>query len=305
MIKIPLHSSVIITTRNRKDELPTALRSAVRQTAEPEVIVIDDGSTDGTSEMVRSKFPQVRLIRHEDSLGLIVRRNEGARLAAGDVVFSIDDDAEFMSTSTVEQTLSEFDNLRIGAVAIPHIDTLSQRLVNGPAPDADIWCVANYTGTSHAVRRDLFLRLGGYHEEMVHQGEEGDFCLRLLAAGYVTRLGTATPIHHNESPRRSFWRMEYYGRRNDVLQAWRHTPAAWLVPHLLATTVNGLRQAVHTRRPAAHLRGLASGWTAVLMGRAERVPVTNQIYQLFRQLKKQGPLRLVDFQHRLPLLTPG
>ena len=305
MTKTSLNSSVVITTRDRKNELRTALQSAVRQTAEPEVIVIDDGSTDGTSEMVRSEFPQVRLLRHEESRGLVVRRNEGARLATGDVVFSIDDDAEFMSPSTVEQTLSEFDNLRIGAVAIPHVDTLSQDLVNGPAPDADIWCLANYTGTSHAVRRDLFLQLGGYHEEMVHQGEEGDFCLRLLAAGYVTRLGAATPIHHNESPRRSFWRMEYYGRRNDVLQAWRHTPAAWLVPHLLATTISGLRQAVRTRRPAAHLRGLASGWMAVLTGRAERVPVTKEIYHLFRQLKKQGPLRLADFESSLPLPTHG
>ncbi len=300
-----IRASIVITTKNRSDGLRVALQSTFRQTAQPEVIVIDDGSTDGTAEMVRSEFPQARLIRHEESRGLIVRRNEGARLATGHVVFSIDDDAEFTSPGTVEHTLREFDDPRIGAVAIPHLDTVSQHVVNAPAPNADIWCLANYTGTSHAVRRDLFLRFGGYHEEMVHQGEEGDFCLRLLAAGYVTRLGTATPIRHNESPKRSFWRMEYYGRRNDVLQAWQYTPAAWLVPHLLATTINGMRQAVRTRRPAGHLRGLASGWTTVLTGKAERVPVTKEIYHLFRQLKKQGPLRLVDFENRLPLPTHG
>jgi GT2 family glycosyltransferase len=302
-METPRNASVVIATRNRNEELRNAIESVLAQTIPAEVLVIDDGSTDATSEMVSSRFPQVRLIRHRKSRGYIARRNEGARLAAGDVVFSIDDDATFSSPCTLEHTLREFDNPRIGAIAIPHLDTLSERLVNAPAPDADVWCLAHYTGTSHAVRRSVFLQLGGYREEMVHQGEEGDFCLRLLAAGYVTRLGTAAPIQHHESPRRSLGQMEYFGRRNDVLQAWRHTPAAWLVLHLFATTVNGLRQAVRTRRPAAHVRGLASGLNMALTGRAERAPATKEIYWLFRQLKKRGPIRLTEFEQKLPLLS--
>ena len=104
---MPLTASIVITTKNRKEELRLALRSAVTQSGQPEIIVLDDGSTDGTAELVRVEFPQVTLHRFEESKGLVVRRNEGARLAAGDVIFSIDDDAMFSTPRIVEQTLGE------------------------------------------------------------------------------------------------------------------------------------------------------------------------------------------------------
>ena len=111
-----MKASVVITTRNRKDELRTAVRSALQQSAAPEVIVIDDGSTDGTAAMITTEFPGVRLMRHEESRGLIVRRNEGAKLATGDIIFSIDDDAAFSTPEVIAQTLREFGDERIGAV---------------------------------------------------------------------------------------------------------------------------------------------------------------------------------------------
>ena len=53
-------ASMVIPTRNRKDLLGRMIRSALAQTVPVEVIVMDDGSTDGTQEMVRREFPQVR-----------------------------------------------------------------------------------------------------------------------------------------------------------------------------------------------------------------------------------------------------
>ena len=58
-------ASVVITTKNRQDELRVAIQSALKQTAHVEIIVVDDGSTDSTAEMVRREFPGVRLIRHD------------------------------------------------------------------------------------------------------------------------------------------------------------------------------------------------------------------------------------------------
>ena len=126
----PMRASVVITTKNRRDELSAAIASALTQSAQPEVLVIDDGSTDGTSDMVRADFPAVRLERSTKSLGLIVQRNRAARLASGEIIFSLDDDAEFSTPGVVEQTLEDFDDPRIGAVAIPHVDMLTGHGVN-------------------------------------------------------------------------------------------------------------------------------------------------------------------------------
>ena len=88
------------------------MSSALGQTAQPEVVVIDDGSTDGTAEMVRANFASVRLERSETSQGYIVQRNRGAHLAIGRILFSMDDDAEFSTPHIVEQTLRDFDHPR-------------------------------------------------------------------------------------------------------------------------------------------------------------------------------------------------
>jgi GT2 family glycosyltransferase len=294
-------ASIVIVTRNRLAELRTAIRSALAQSVSPEVIVVDDASTDGTPEMVGQEFPGVRLIAHRDSRGYIVRRNEAAASAAGDVIFSIDDDAEFTSRQTVEQTLREFDRPRVGAVAIPYVEPNYGPHISQRAPEADdCWITDTFKGTAHAVRREAFLKLGGYRPGLVHQGEERDFSLRLLAAGCVVRAGRADAIHHYESPKRDHRRMDYYGRRNDILFAWHLVPAVALPVHLAGTTVNAVRSMWTAGRMAAMCRGTLSGYAAGVRAFAERDAVPLEVYRLHRLLKTQSPLPLRDIEHRLP-----
>ena len=292
-------ATVVIVTKNRKDDLLTAVQSARRQTAHPEVIVVDDGSTDGT-ETALGECPGVRVVRHESSTGYIVRRNEAARLASGDVLFSIDDDAAFTSAHTVEQTLREFDAARIAAVAIPYIEPRKGNRVMQRAPGGGPWVTDCFIGTAHAVRRDVFLALGGYRERLVHQGEERDFCIRLLDAGYVVRLGTADPIDHYESPKRDFSRMDYYGRRNDVLFAWHHVPLPHLPVHVAGTLVNAVRSAWQAGRVSRMAAGSVAGITDSLSHPRDRRPVSTGVYRLHRRLKKGGPALLESLTQELP-----
>src|SRR5262245_32687574 len=101
-------ASLVITTKNRKEDLRKAIVSALRQTEPLEVLVMDDGCTDGTEQAVRREFPSVQIHRTETSQGYIVQRNRGARLARGSIIFSLDDDAAFSTPNIVEQTLADF-----------------------------------------------------------------------------------------------------------------------------------------------------------------------------------------------------
>ena len=286
-------ATVVITTKDRKEDLRAAVQSVLCQTANVEVLVMDDGSTDGTAEMVRSEFPSVRVHRSETSAGYIVRRNQGAELARGPIVFSIDDDAEFSTPHVVEQTLANFDDPRIGAVAIPYIDVNRSSDVRQEAPEAeDTYCTFSFRGTAHALRRDLFLDLGGYREHLVHQGEEIDYCVRMLDAGYVVRLGTSDVIHHHESPRRSFERMDYYGRRNAVFFVWQNAPQSHLLWMLFGTAINTIRTVIQRKRLIQFVKGTLAGYKACLSGRVERRPVEEKAYELFRALQQGGPFPL-------------
>ena len=276
-------ASIVIVTKNRKEELRRALCSAVAQSGQPEVLVMDDGSTDGTTEMVRSEFPQVAMHRFEQSRGYIVRRNEGAKLARGNIIFSIDDDAAFSTSHVIEQTLTEFEHPEIAAVAIPYIEPRKANQVLQCAPNQEkIWIATAFVGTAHALRRDLFLQLGGYRENLVHQGEESDYCIRLYAAGHVVRLGAAGLIYHHESPRRDFRRMDFYGCRNSILFAWQNVPLPYLPIHLLMTTLNCLRWSLNRQR----LWGLTTGYLAFF--REKRAPVSAEAYRRWRRLKTGG-----------------
>ncbi len=82
-----------VSTYNRKDYLRESLQSLLRQTLRDfEIIVVDDGSTDGTAEMVREEFPEVRYIYQENS-GDAAAKNQAAAHAAGRyLVFNDSDD---------------------------------------------------------------------------------------------------------------------------------------------------------------------------------------------------------------------
>jgi glycosyltransferase involved in cell wall biosynthesis len=294
-------ATIVVTTRDRKDELRRMLRSALEQSApDLEILVIDDGSSDGTSAMVRDEFPTVRIDRTEESLGLIEQRNRGAELASAPIVVSLDDDAVLPSPDTIEQTLRDFDHPRIGAVAIPFVDVRSSTVHRQEAPDMDgRWVTPSYIGTAHALRRDVFLAVGGYRGELRQMAEEPDYCLRMLDAGYLVRLGRADYLHHLESPKRDTPRLLALGRANDVLHGFNNVPMPYLIGRLAKVTVHSFVFAVRWRALRPVVRGLARGYRLGLPALRGRKPVHRSTYMLDHMLRKRGPLPLEEVEPRL------
>lgn len=293
-------ATVVITTKNRVADLCKSIASALNQTARPNVLVIDDGSTDGTADFVRQKFPTVQISRSEMSCGLIVQRNRAAQMVETPIIFSIDDDAEFSSPNVVEASLREFDHPRVGAVAIPFVDINRSPNICGLAPDrGQVYACYDYVGTAHALRRDIFQALGGYREILFHQGEEEDYCVRMLDAGFVTRAGSADPVHHYESPRRSFSRMDFFGARNKVLYAWHNVPFPYLPGHLAVTTLATSAYSLQVRRLLTRVRGVIAAYGTIGLLRTVRRPVSMATYRLSRELKARRHIPLEMLEKRL------
>jgi GT2 family glycosyltransferase len=286
-------ATIVIVTKDRRDDAAVAVRSALEQLPPVEVLVVDDGSSDGTSEALREAFPAARVERFEESAGYIVRRNEAAGLASGRILVSIDDDAEFRSNDVVARTVADFDEPRVGVVAIPYVDLPDERVLQrAPAPDG-VFLIHRFRGTAYAVLRDVFLQVGGFRTSLVHQAEEADFSLRLLDAGYVVRVGNAEPIHHSASPNRNMERVWSYECRNGVLFAWHNVPMPDLVLQLLRTTLHMLWLGRGVGRTGLFARGLFRGFVDALPERRARRPVARNVWRLYRVLGK-GPTRIED-----------
>jgi GT2 family glycosyltransferase len=208
----------------------------------------------------------------------------------------------------VESTLREFDHPQVGAVAIPFVEVNRGPKVLQRAPRHDeVYAAYNFIGTAHALRRDVFLSLSGYREVLFHQGEEEDYCIRMLNAGWITRCGNADPIHHFESARRSWARMDYYGSRNKVLYAWHNVPFPAVALHLAGTTVKTLVYKLRPDRIWTRLRGVLAGYAMSASGRAIRQPVRGDTYAVSQALKRRGPIPLIEIANRLspPAFPPA
>jgi GT2 family glycosyltransferase len=298
-------ATIVISTRNRKDELRRTLASCLTLDAGSgwiETIVVDDDSTDGTRDMIAAEFPSVRVIHKPKATGYIVSRNMGAREARGPIIFSIDDDAVFTSTDTVLRTLAEFNHPRIGAIAMPHI-----HITDGPreydrAPgESSVFIGATYVGTAHALRRDIFLALGGYQEALVHQGEESEYCLRMLDAGYIVALGRTPPIHHFPSKVRNLQRQLYLGARNSILNSWINVPTILLPVRLAANVAKGCMNALRLHHPRSFVSGVFAGLFSIPRWWSLRQPVSMNTFRLARIATRTGS---IPFSQAESLLNP-
>ena len=96
--------SVIIPTKNRKEIISKSIDSVLAQTLQPfEIIVVDDGSNDGTKDFIHKKYPEVIVIRNEVSVKGAVARNQGASFAKGEYIAFLDSDDYWLPHHLITQ----------------------------------------------------------------------------------------------------------------------------------------------------------------------------------------------------------
>ena len=98
-----MNISVVIPSYNRKDFLKRSIDSAINQTKKPlEIIVVDDGSTDGTEAMIKSDYDFVKFIKQKNK-GVSAARNIGIKVSIGEWICFLDSDDEWKKDKLEKQ----------------------------------------------------------------------------------------------------------------------------------------------------------------------------------------------------------
>jgi len=102
--------SVVIPTFNRRETIGRSIDSVLNQTLFPsEIIVVDDGSTDGTSDYIQSNFPSIRLLQQPNK-GVSAARNKGVRCADANWIALLDSDDEWFPQKLEKQVMTLSQN---------------------------------------------------------------------------------------------------------------------------------------------------------------------------------------------------
>ncbi|MEV7869546.1 bifunctional polysaccharide deacetylase/glycosyltransferase family 2 protein [Streptomyces sp. NPDC088124] len=225
--------SVIVPAYNEKECIANTLNSLAASTHPIEIVVVDDGSTDGTAEIAESLgLPNVRVVRQENA-GKSAALNNGVRQAAYDIVVMMDGDTVF-EPDTVRELVQPFGDERVGAVAgnakVGNRDTLIGawqhiEYVMGFNLDRRMYdvlgCMPTIPGAIGAFRRRAVLDAGGMSEDTL--AEDTDITIALHRAGWRVvyaehaRAWTEAPATVGQ-----LWRQRYRWSYGTMQALWKH-----------------------------------------------------------------------------------
>jgi O-antigen biosynthesis protein len=232
--------SVVVCAYNAAETLEDNLHSLDHLTyPNYEVILVNDGSKDRTSEIGRA-HPRVRVI---DTLnqGLSAARNVGLAEATGEIVAYTDADTRVdrdWLTFLVQPFLRSDVVGSGGPNVVPADDPpIAQCIARAPGGPTHVLLddrIAEHVpGCNMAFRRDALLAIGGFNPVYLRAGDDVDVCWRLQARGWKIGFAAAALVwHHHRSSTKTYWSQQVgYGEGETWLMA--HHPEKFLDGHML------------------------------------------------------------------------
>lgn len=182
--------SLILLNWNGKDVLKKSIDSVLKQSYKKfEIIVIDNGSTDGSDEMIEKKYPKIRLIKLGKNFGIVEPRNIGMKESNGELLFVLDNDAE-LKGGVFERVVDEFKrNPKLGIISCSLRDKNNKTSVwmhKFPKDKYDDkkFLTTIYSGGAHVIRKSVLEKTGYYPGYFFITAEEMDLSLRVLDMDY-------------------------------------------------------------------------------------------------------------------------
>jgi GT2 family glycosyltransferase len=200
--------SILITTKNRLTDLAFTLNKIKYLLKEDVVVcvVFDDGSTDGTFEYVKGKFPNIQLQRNTISKGYIFCRNKMLNETQADFAISLDDDAHFLSENPLEFMQKHFEeNAKCGLLALRIFWGLQEpvSVLTDEKPNQ----VQGFVGCAHVWRMKTWRDIPSYPEWFVFYGEENFASYQLFKKNWEVHYLPEVLVNH---------RVDVQSRRNNA-----------------------------------------------------------------------------------------
>lgn len=309
--------SVVIPNWNGEEYLPCCLNSLHRQTyPRSEVIVADNGSTDGSLALLARDYPEVRVVALGENRGYAGGVNAGFRVASGAVLVAFNNDAEAdpqwieelvaaldrhpeagMATSRV-RLFDRRDHLHTagdfyGLDGIPGNRGVWQR--DGPAYDEETW-VFGAAGVAAAYRRSTLDEIGLLDESFGSYLEDVDLSWRAQLAGYRCIYAPHAIVYHMVSATGGGPVASFFVGRNTVFVILKNYPSSLLRRYWPAVLRAQLCISIEALRA---WRGEAA--RARLRG---QLAVLRHLPRVFRQRRNVQRTRRVTDAYLLSILSP-
>jgi GT2 family glycosyltransferase len=255
--------SVIILNWNGGDYLIRCVDS-IMKTDYPndllEVIIVDNGSTDGSAKLAKKMFPQVKLIENERNLGFCIGNNIGIKNSSGDIIILLNNDT-IVDKDWIKEILKCAQDQKVGIIGCrlyfpgtKIIQSLGFRMkflgywesIGAGQEDKgqfnNIECVDYVSGAALAIKREVLDKIGLLDPIFYAYREDADLCYRARRAGYKIVTSNAIVYHYgslswNKLPARKIYLVE----RNKIYFILKHYSPKKLLRYLFEYPIKSFK----------------------------------------------------------------
>ena len=241
--------SIIIPHLNGRHHLDDCFQSLRRQTwRDFEVLLVDNGSTDGTQDYVAESYPEVRLIQLPQNQGFTGACNAGWQAAQGDIIILLNNDTEADPAWLAEVMAAFARHPRAGSVASKmrlfdrrdHLHTAGDFYrLDGIPGNRGVWqadvgqfdqeeMVFSACGGSSAYRRAMLEEIGFLDDDFFFSCEDVDVGWRVNLAGWEVWYAPTAVIYHKLKATGGAVTGSYYDGRNFLYLIWKNYPSSLL-----------------------------------------------------------------------------
>lgn len=281
--------SVVMVSYNRKEDVWEGLVRLLNQKYTAlEIIVVENGSDDGTAEMVRREFHTVRLISLHENTG-VSAYNVGFKSACGKYILILDDDS-FPEDGAIEKMVGKFEHdPLLGIAAFDVRDYYNYRETTGDTslkPRQEAVSAENYmmsfNGAGAGIRKEIIDITGGYPDEFFLYFNETDLALRVLNLGFKIEFFPDLVSYHKNSPsNRDSTRAPFYYTRNLFWVFWKNYPQSLMWANTFKLIYHCLYYSME-QRTGVYLKSLADAVGGLGHILKKRAPVKKEVAKNMR-----------------------